>query len=198
MSAIDPRTITDAERPFLERLHDLGDLQDLRRRAIEEVKASQSVAAGLCGYMLALQADDADGLPSDTQRWRYRKILHQLLENERPSGRRRRRLTVVKSGTEGGFADVGTMGLVTVLAGLAVALHADAGMLANVLLARLDVTEIMGGVPGGAGRPGGSSPALASPRRGPRRSRPGPGRRPRPPPPARRAHPAARRARTSP
>jgi hypothetical protein len=135
---IDPRMITDAEAPFLERIHDLGDLNELRRRAMDEDGQSRATATGLAGYMLALKVGDRDAVPAAPRRTEYRAILRRLLDNERPkTGRGRRRHLSAVDG-EGGYVDAGTLGLVSVLAMLAVALRVDAGALAAVLL---DVTR---------------------------------------------------------
>lgn len=120
MTDIDPRMITDAEAPFLERLKDLGDLNELRRRAMDEDGQSRAMATGLAGYMLALKMGDRSAVPNPTTRTEYREILRRLLDNERPKGKRGRKIA----------AESGNAGLAQVVG---IASGAAAGAVANAM-----------------------------------------------------------------
>jgi hypothetical protein len=113
---IDPRAITDAERPFLDDLDSFEAMARLQRRIVD-AGHSWAVASGVASHLTAIKADDPSLLPTAPSRAKYRAILRDLVEQDRPKGRRRRK-------AEAGFADVAP--LVGVAAGAAAGAVASA------------------------------------------------------------------------
>lgn len=126
---IDPRAITDAEQPFLDQLDSFEAMARLQRRIID-AGYSWAMASGTCTHLMALKADDPELLPNTVSRARYRKVLRELIELDRPKGRRRRK-------ADAGYVDVGT--LTTVAAGAVGAVVALAHP--ELVPALLDITR---------------------------------------------------------
>jgi hypothetical protein len=96
---IDPRAITDAEQPFLDQLDSFEAMARLQRRIID-AGHSWAIASGTCAHLMALKTDDPELLPNTESRRRYRNVLRELVEQDRPKGRRRR-----KAAAEAGYAE---------------------------------------------------------------------------------------------
>jgi hypothetical protein len=73
--SVNPRSITDAERPFVERLT-LDDQADLIRR-VRDLGYADGTALGLAGW-LAAKAAGLDDESSSATRAKYRRILQEV------------------------------------------------------------------------------------------------------------------------